>query len=70
MLEADKGVIFELQYHTDMSLKIKENELHKIYEKQRVLDKIKDKDKWDELEMLMIKVSERINNPENVEAIL
>lgn len=70
LLEADKGVIFELQYHTDMSLKIKENELHKIYEKQRVLDKIKDKDKWDELEMLMIKVSERINNPENVEAIL
>ena len=70
LLETDKGIIFELQYHTDMSLKIKENELHKIYEKQRVLDKIKDKDKWDELEMLMIKVSERINNPENVEAIL
>lgn len=69
LVEDNNGVIFELQYHTDKSYYVKEHGLHEIYEKQRVLDKIKDKKEWDDLTEKMIKISNKIPIPKYVERI-
>lgn len=58
--------VFEIQYHTPKSIEIKENGLHVLYEKQRGLDKTKDKKEWDTLEKNMIELSDSIKNPKNV----
>lgn len=49
LVQTKSGDIFELQFHTPESIKVKEDDLHKIYEKQRLLNKDKDKKKWDSL---------------------
>ena len=67
--EDNNGVIFELQYHTDKSYYVKEHGLHEIYEKQRVLDRNKNKMKWDNLTKEMIKISNKIPIPKYVERI-
>lgn len=64
-----KNNVFELQYHTPKSFEVKEGALHALYEKQRVLDKSKDKKKWDLIEIEMIKLSNTIQNPIGVERI-
>lgn len=69
LVKNKEGVIFELQYHTPQSLSIKENELHKLYEKQRILDKENEKTKWDILNNKMIELCKRIQNPIGVERI-
>lgn len=69
LVQSKSGDIFELQFHTPESIKVKENELHKLYEKQRLLDKDKDKKKWDSLTEEMIKISNTIPIPKNVERI-
>lgn len=63
------GNIFELQFHTPQSVAIKENELHKLYEKQRMLDKKSDRRKWDELEEKMKTISDTIVIPTGIERI-
>lgn len=69
LVQTKSGDIFELQFHTPESIKVKEDDLHKIYEKQRLLDKDKDKKKWDSLTEEMIKISNTIPIPKNVERI-
>ena len=69
LVQSKSGDIFELQFHTPESIKVKENELHKLYEKQRLLNKDKDKKKWDSLTEEMIKISNTIPIPKNVERI-
>ena len=69
LVQTKSGDIFELQFHTPKSIKVKEDDLHKIYEKQRLLDKDKDKKKWDSLTEEMIKISNTIPIPKNVERI-
>lgn len=69
LVQTKSGDIFELQFHTPKSIKVKEDDLHKIYEKQRLLDKDKDKKKWDNLTEEMIKISNTIPIPKNVERI-
>lgn len=70
LVQNKEGVIFELQYHTPESFSLKEGELHKLYEEQRVLNRIRDKKMWDKLERLMVLASSKISNPVNVERIL
>ena len=62
-------LVFELQFHTEKSIEVKENGLHILYEEQRKLDRVKDRQKWDFLENEMIKLSNTIPNPVNVERI-
>ena len=69
LVQTKSGDIFELQFHTPKSIKVKEDDLHKIYEKQRLLDKDKDKKKWDSLTEEMIQISNTIPIPKNVERI-
>ena len=69
LVQSKSGDIFELQFHTPESIKVKENELHKLYEKQRLLNKDKDKKKWDSLTEEMIQISNTIPIPKNVERI-
>ena len=58
-----QGNIFELQFHTPESLGVKDNGLHQLYEKQRILDKTKDKKEWEKIKIEMIKLSGSIKNP-------
>lgn len=69
LVKSKSGDIFELQFNTPESIKVKENELHKLYEKQRLLDRNKDKKKWDSLTEEMIKISNTVPIPKNVERI-
>ena len=63
------GNVFELQFHTPASFDVKNNELHKLYERQRTLDKSKDRLKIKQLRNKMIKISAGVENPKNVERI-
>ena len=58
---------FELQFHTDRSFKIKETELHEIYEKYRIETNLNEKN---ELYNRMIEVSNKINIPPQIERIM
>ncbi|MDU1879399.1 MAG: hypothetical protein E6779_07460, partial [Finegoldia magna] len=69
LVKNKNGIIFELQYHTDKSYYVKKHGLHEKYEKQRVLDKVKDKKEWDSLRNAMIELSNKIPIPRNVERI-
>ncbi|MBU0279348.1 hypothetical protein [Gemella sp. zg-1178] len=69
LVKDDKGNIFELQFHTHKSLHIKENELHELYEKQRVLDFSIDDVLYKKLIQKMINLSNTINIPKGVERI-
>lgn len=62
------GVIFELQFHTPHSVEVKEI-IHKLYEKQRVLDKIKNNVEYNHLQQAMVILSSVIDNPVGVERI-
>ncbi|EHL11098.1 hypothetical protein HMPREF9629_00635 [Peptoanaerobacter stomatis] len=69
LIKDKDGNIFELQFHTPMSIDIKEGGLHELYEKQRLLDIRVDREKYNKLKMEMIKLSDKIKNPLNVEKI-
>ena len=64
-----KGESFELQFHTPDSMAVKEGELHKLYEKCRVFDADKDREKIELLNQKMINLSSKIKNPLGVEYI-
>lgn len=68
-LVKNNGDIFELQFHTPKSVEIKEGGLHKLYEIQRSLNKEKDYKKWEALVNKMIKLSNTIPIPKNIERI-
>ena len=67
MVQKD-GVIFELQFHTPHSVEVKEI-IHKLYEKQRVLDKVKNNVEYNHLQQAMVILSSVIDNPVGVERI-
>lgn len=69
ILANNKGDNFELQFHTPYSLEVKEKKLHKLYEEQRKLDSVIDKLEWDKLTEEMIKISDTIVHPINVDRI-
>jgi hypothetical protein len=61
-----QGYIFELQFHTPESLKLK-NKLHPIYEKLRVA---KSQAEAEKLNLEMLKIAEGEIIPYNIETIL
>lgn len=69
LVKDKSGYIFELQFHTPKSFEIKEGELYKLYEKQRALNKKREKEQWDILEKMMIDLSKTIPNPKDIERI-
>lgn len=60
---------FELQFHTQESFDLKNDKLHKLYEKQRVLDPIKDNDEISKLDVEMDELSSKLFRPKNIESI-
>lgn len=64
-----KGNVFELQYHTPKSIEIKEGALHKLYEKQRLLNPVKDKELYKKLTDEMVSLSDMIDIPKGIERI-
>ncbi|MGI6440454.1 MAG: hypothetical protein ACOX00_00755 [Peptoniphilaceae bacterium] len=66
LLSDTAGNIFELQYHTPKSHEIKESVLHKLYEKSRTSTDVSEQK---QLDAEMVRVSNDIPNPINVDRI-
>lgn len=65
-LEDRTGTKFELQFHTQQSLELKER-MHPLYEEQRVLDR--ESPRWKELEDKMLEMSHSIRYPKDIEQV-
>ena len=63
------GNEFELQFHTRKSLEVKEGELHKLYERIRKLDREENLQEVAELEARMVRLSNTIPNPKDIDII-
>lgn len=68
-VKTPEGYEFELQFHTEESFNLKNGELHELYEKQRILDKTKDFEEWQELEDKMYRLSTKLQTPNQIERI-
>ncbi len=67
-MKATNGQVFEMQYHTPESYKLKNGELHKLYEKQRkILDD--ESEEYLEIEDQMIELSSKLEFPKNIERV-
>lgn len=66
LMETPDGYVFELQYHTPESLKIKEIN-HKLYEEQRL--ETTTEERKQELKDLMLVNSNKIKTPKNIDSI-
>lgn len=64
IIENPKGQIFELQVHTEESFNLKENEIHRLYEKTRKLDI--DSEELIEINKEMINLSNQLKKPKNI----
>jgi len=60
---------FELQFHTQESFDLKNGKLHELYEKQRVLDPVKDVEKYRKLSDEMWTLSRNLIKPNDIEKI-
>ena len=67
-IKAPSGQIFEMQYHTPESFKLKNGELHKLYEQQRKISDYRSKE-YIELEDRMIDLSGQLTFPKNIERV-
>ena len=66
-LISPEGQNFELQFHTQESFDMKENELHRLYEKQR---RLKPSDpKFNAIERQMIAISRKVKKPKGVDLL-
>lgn len=63
-LNDSKGQKFEIQFHTEESFNLKENELHKLYEKSRLLPD--DSQEFNEINKEMLRLSKKIKVPINI----
>lgn len=66
-LEDVNGYQFELQFHTPQSFDLKNGELHKLYEKQRLVTTTAEEKA--SLRKQMIDLSDQIDQPDNVNSI-
>lgn len=67
--KTSRGYEFELQFHTKESFKLKNGKLHKLYEKQRVLDMEKDFELYENLTDEMWKLSNLLKKPFDIDKI-
>lgn len=68
IIQSSNGQKFELQYHTQESFDLKNGELHKLYEKQRVIED-KDSDEYNELGDRMFELSDKLTVPDHIERV-
>lgn len=68
IVQAPNGQKFELQYHTKESFALKNGELHKLYEKQRVIEN-KESEEYIDLRNKMFELSDKLTIPNNVERV-
>lgn len=68
VIKAPNGQKFELQYHTPESFGIKNGEMHKLYEKQRIITD-KESEQYIALEDKMFEISGTMKIPNGVEEI-
>lgn len=67
-IKTPNGQVFEMQYHTPESFKLKNGELHKLYEKQRkILDD--ESEEYLDIEDQMIELSSKLAFPKNIERV-
>jgi SPP1 gp7 family putative phage head morphogenesis protein len=67
-IQSPNGQVFEMQYHTEKSFNLKNGELHKLYEKQRlILDD--ESEEYLEIEDKMIELSSKLTFPKNIERV-
>jgi hypothetical protein len=62
-----EGQVFELQFHTPISFKAKDEDTHHIYEEMRVLDP--SSQKWAELNQQQMEIFQKVPRPDGVETI-
>lgn len=67
-IQSPSGQKFELQYHTPDSFKIKDNEMHKLYEKQQKLTDTSSKEYMD-LTDQMFELSDSLEAPVNINEV-
>lgn len=60
---------FELQFHTKESFDLKNGKLHELYEKQRVLDPMRDFEEINKLTKEMFELSAGLSVPKNIKKI-
>jgi len=63
------GYEFEVQFHNHESFTLKNGKLHEIYERQRILDPIKDVEEYRKLYDEMWSLSNGLRKPKNIEKI-
>lgn len=68
IIQSPNGQRFELQYHTQESFDLKNGELHRLYEKQRVIED-KDSDEYNELSDRMFELSDKLSVPDHIERV-
>ncbi|MBS5865725.1 MAG: hypothetical protein KIC37_05145 [Coriobacteriaceae bacterium] len=68
LLKDKDGYVFELQFHTEQSLRVKETN-HKLYEEARLLDAKKDAKRRSELEQIMKRNADDIDLPFGIEDV-
>lgn len=61
------GFKFEVQYHTQESFNLKNNEMHELYEKARVLEK--NSEEYLNLSKQMFDMSEKLHIPKDIEKV-
>ena len=61
------GQVFELQFHTEQSFNLKNNELHKLYEEAREIST--STERRAELQRQMIELSRQIPTPPGISTI-
>lgn len=66
--QALNGQKFEIQYHTPESFELKNGELHKLYEEQRVIEDKKSV-RYLELEDKMFELSDKLEVPKDIEKV-
>lgn len=68
IVEAPNGQKFEVQYHTKESFDLKNNELHKLYEEQRLI-KDRTSKRYIELDDMMYELSDALHVPDDIERV-
>ena len=67
-IQSPSGLKYELQYHTPDSFRIKDGEMHKLYEKQQAISDVASKE-YIELTDQMFALSDRLEIPVNISEV-
>lgn len=68
IMQAPNGQKFEAQYHTPESFDVKNGEMHKLYEKQRIIEDV-NSDEYIQLNDRMFELSDSMEIPKGIEGV-